>query len=358
MAIHTLQLVSKELTFQKHKRCAARIYDLAKQGRIRIVQDKEGLQVFKMRGCPGILTALIEYKVPHLTVTVNPSILLGGTYADLCDITAVNFEYCAATIDEVLAQLKIRLTCDKLILSRIDCTVDIEFPSDTEIMEYILCLKRTKLADAYKLDEFDPANDARNRERNLHSFRASCNDISLTVYDKSYQLADQELMPENEIPPNRLRIEAAFENRSFQRLFYMYHKGTVYDTLKKKIVWFSEMSFQLLEEYFRQTLATGSYLRFDLAVQKILESDFSKKKKDQMILFLHQVVRCHKHGVRRAIQIFKDEDYSASQVRDILHCFQEIGLNPVTIRSDSISERFPCVPDLLMEKGALPASIS
>ena len=186
MAIHTLQLVSEPLSFRRYRHCVTHMYDLARQGKIIIVTSENGVYIFKMRGCTGIRVALIEHKIPHLAVTVNPSVLLGGTYADLCDITVVNFEYCAAIVDEVLTTLKTGLTCNDLILSRIDCTVDVEFPSDTEIMEYILCLKRTGLAPAYKLDEFDPTKDVRNQERNLHSFRASCKDIALTVYDKGY----------------------------------------------------------------------------------------------------------------------------------------------------------------------------
>lgn len=272
--------------------------------------------------------------------------LLGGTYADLCDITAVDFEYCAAIIDETLSELKAGLTCDQLMLSRIDCTVDVEFSSDLEVMEYILCLKRAELAPAYKMIEFSPASD----ERNLHSFRVACKDITLTVYDKSYQLADQKLMSENEIPPNRLRIEAAFESGAFQRLFHMYKKGTLYDTLEGKIIWYSEMSVRLLSDYFQQVLASGSYLRFDLAVQKILESDFTQKKKERMISFLHQVSRCHKHGVRMAIRAFKEQGYSSSQIRDLLQCFEQIGLNPVAIRGSGTLEGFPCVPELLSGK--------
>ena len=358
MAIHTLQLVSKPLSLQRHRRCVNQIFELAREKECYPVYNKNGTLAFKMRDCKGIIVAIMEYMIPHITITINPSILLGGKYDDLCEITAVNFEYCAGMIDEVLAQLKINLTCSQLILSRIDCTVDIAFPSEAEIMEYIFCLKRTELAPAYKTHEFDPSADERNAERNQHSFRVACQDVSLTVYDKSYQLADQGLMLENEIPPNRLRVEAAFESGAFQRLFYRYGKFTLYDTTKEKIVWFSEMSVRLLEDYFRRTLAPGDYLRFDLAVRKIEESNFSRKKKERMLGFLHQVVRCHKNGVRKAIRRFKERGYSSSQVKGVLNSFQEIGLNPVTIHNDSTLERFPCIPEMLMGKNALPALVS
>ena len=331
MAIHTLQLVSKPLSLQRHRRCVNQIFELAREKECYPVYNKNGTLAFKMRDCKGIIVAIMEYMIPHITITINPSILLGGKYDDLCEITAVNFEYCAGMIDEVLAQLKINLTCSQLILSRIDCTVDIAFPSEAEIMEYIFCLKRTELAPAYKTHEFDPSADERNAERNQHSFRVACQDVSLTVYDKSYQLADQGLMLENEI---------------------------LYDTTKEKIVWFSEMSVRLLEDYFRRTLAPGDYLRFDLAVRKIEESNFSRKKKERMLDFLHQVVRCHKNGVRKAIRRFKERGYSSSQVKGVLNSFQEIGLNPVTIHNDSTLERFPCIPEMLMGKNALPALVS
>lgn len=367
MAIHTIQLVSKPLKKQQFRHCMDRAFELIQKSCYRIAHKDCCILAVQPSGIHGIkivinnakLPPLYDSTIPHLSLTFNPSLLLGGGYDDLCDITPSNFEFCAAFIDNILDELETGLTCDKLILSRIDCTLDVDFPCETDLMYYIMGIKRTALPAYYKQLAFGPKFE-NYKERNRHSFRAACQDVTLTVYDKSFQLLEQELMAESEVPSNRLRFEVAIQNQAFQRLLNKYgpeyHLCTCYDRLDKKIIWFSKMSVHLVRDYFKQTLTPGEFLSGRLAVRKIVASDYSDKTKRRMVDFLCAVGRYHKNGIAGAIRAFKEQGYSQDQVIYLLRCFQKIDLNPVTVNVNSGFDRFPSISELLAEN-ALPASI-
>ena len=283
--------------------------------------------------------------------------MLGGGYLDLCRITLETFERCAAIIDSALDLLKIGLTCSQLILSRIDCTVDIDFPYENGIVDFLGCVRHTKLAGGYQALQFPP-NFENYEEKNLHSFRIACGDVCLTAYDKSYQLLEEGLMNPTEIPSDRLRLEAAFTNGAFQRLFSRYGRCVTFDTLGKRIVWFSDMSVKLLREYFEKKLTPGEYLRFDLAIDRINQSTFTLKTKDRMKDFLYEVSRHHKTGIPGAIAAFQERGFSTRKMNYILDCFESLDLNSATICSTSKFECFPSISALPYGKNALPASIS
>lgn len=78
-----------------------------------------------------------------------------------------------------------------------------------------------------------------------------------------------------------------------------------------------------LKYYVQHILGTAAYYKKPSAITKILKSRYSKATKERMITFINEVSKPYS-SVDKVLQDF--EDY-----QDLLHRFEELGVNPVTI---------------------------
>lgn len=349
--IHTLQLVTPPLSFRRYRRIENCVYEHARQGLCKIVKHQENLLCFLLPSCPGLRLCLNNLTIPHMTLTVNPAIILGGGYHDLCSLTSECLCKCIEIISSVFQEFDVGVSTDQLILSRIDCTVDITFPKENALATFIACIQRTNLPRGYHIERFGKQY-SNHKEMNRHSFRMACNDVSLTIYDKTFQLMNEGLMEEGSIPPDRLRFEVAFSNSAFQRLFAKYGDGIFLDSPSEHgtatvIIGFSKLSLRLLQDYFGLHMTPGQYLRGDLALQRIDSGRFSAKVKERMKVLLAEVARCHKGGIGVALKHLAEDGFSRNELQHLLKCFEKINLNPATINGAAGYEIFPSVAELL-----------
>lgn len=349
--IHTFQLVTPPLSFNQYRRIENCIYQHAEHGLCKIVKHQENLLIFLLPGYPGLRLCLNSLTVPHIGIIVNPAIILGGGYSDLCSLSLESLNVCMELISSVLQEFEVEFAADQLILSRIDCTVDVKFPKEDALAAFISCIQRTDPPRSYHVERFNKRHP-NHKEMNRHSFRMACNDVCLTVYDKTFQLMNEGLMDESSIPPDRLRFEAAFCNPAFQRLFAKYGGGIFLDgssepNLETVIIGFSNLSLRLLQDYFGQHMTPGQYLRGDLALQRIDSVPFSAKVKSRMKLLLAEVARCHKGGISAALKNLEGDGFNRNELRYLLKCFEKIDLNPATINVSAGHEVFPSITELL-----------
>ncbi len=345
MAIHTFTLGTKPLGKKKYRHIRDRLLVLVKDNIIEKTKN-HGSQ-YRMKGFRGVTITLNTKTIYRIELTVNPVILLGGGYADLFTATDETMRLLSDNINALLSQIGSSDSFEDLCLSRIDCTMDVSMPSQEDIAELIRCVQQTKLRAGYERESFN--NKFRDyREKNKHSFRARCNDVCLTIYDKSFQLQEEGIMRREDIPPNRLRIETAFYNGSLQRVLNDHLDATVYDCqLGTKIMYFSDLSIQLILKYVNLILSPGRYMRFDLAKEEIEQSNFKKMTKELMIAFLYEVSRHHKAGVDGAIM---DCDLLRDRADPLLSRFRELDLNPVTLPIRSEVQQLPSIAQLMIEE--------
>lgn len=345
MAIHTFTLGTRPLNKKKYRHIRDCLLALMNDSTIEKTKGRDSQ--FRMKGFRGITITLNTKTIYRVELTVNPVVLLGGGYADLFTATDETMRMLSDNINALLSQIGSSDSFEDLCLSRIDCTMDVSMPSQESIDELIRCVQQTKLRVGYERESFN--NKFRNyREKNKHSFRARCNDVCLTIYDKSFQLQEEEIMRPENIPPNRLRIEAAFYNGSLQRILNDHLDATVFDCqLGTKIMYFSDLSIQLILKYVNLILCPGRYMRFDLAKEEIKKSNFNKLTKELMIAFLYEVSRHHKAGVNGAIM---DCKLIRDRADNLLSKFRELDLNPVTLPIRSEVQQLPSIAQLLIEE--------
>lgn len=349
--IHTIQLVTPPISFPHYRRIENCVYDRAKHGICKIKTNQENLLLFCMSAHPGMRICLNSMTVPHATMVVNPAIILGGGYQNLCSLTPELFAMCMEPVSYVLREFQMGFTADQMILSRIDCTLDIHFPQENALEAFIACVQHTNPPRGYHIERFGK-RCPNYKEMNRHSFRMACHDVCLTIYDKTYQLMNEGLIEANEVPPDRLRFEAAFYNPAFQRLFAKYGDGIFLDGsdehgLRKAVIGFSNLSLRLLQDYFGQHMTPGQYLSKDLAFQRIDNSHFSAKVKSKMKMLLTEVARCHKGGIKAALDNLEWSGFHRSELNYLMKCFEKINLNPATVKGSAGFQALPSVTELL-----------
>lgn len=116
-------------------------------------------------------------------------------------------------MDELLRKLGLSITFQDLTLSRIDCCLDL-FPDSQEwVDEALRVIRRSKIMKAYKEDRF-PKDDPRHKAKNEHSWRIRCKTTTITAYDKTFQLTEEQLLEKYDAP--KLRFEVSRTSAKFK----------------------------------------------------------------------------------------------------------------------------------------------
>lgn len=345
MPIHTLTVGKQPLKANPFKRICQRLFSMAQEGTIPSTGNGYlNFQNIHVIGYAGITIRLSKSPFRRIELIVNPTRILGGTYADLYELTTTAMQEISDVINALLLDIAANFSFSEMCLSRVDCTKDITLPYADLACELIGCLKRSKLGRGYERQSFG-CGYKNFAEKNRHSFRASCRDICLTVYEKSFQLKEEKIMPLEKIPPNRLRFEVSFSNASFQRLLQHHLQGTVINqTLEEKILYFSDLSITLLQTYFNRGVMPGRFLRLDAAKAEIENSWYSPATKEEMKRFMYQVRREYKLGVDGALF---SSGLSERQSKYLLACFRELDLNPAALPMSSNVREVPSILQML-----------
>ena len=147
---------------------------------------------------------------------VNPLTLIKGYYSPTEEFQAKKEQSIKleAGMNQLLKELELDKTFEELKLSRVDCCLD-WFPKNQAYCDELLrIVRRSPYTRSYREMKF-PSDDPRHKQKNQHSWRIQCKTITLTVYDKAFQLLEEELIEEETNP--MLRIEVSRSSASFKR---------------------------------------------------------------------------------------------------------------------------------------------
>ena len=165
---------------------------------------------------------------------LNPHTLLRGEYSPKKVFTAK--ENRLKSLDNRMTGLlhKISLDCDfeQLTLSRIDCCLDFFPESQKWVDEALRVIRRSPYMKQYKLCTFGK-EFPNHKEKNAHSWRICCKTTTLTVYDKTLQLMEEDLLEQYDAP--MLRFEVSRSGSKFKRGLSDEVKGSNKEILKTVI---------------------------------------------------------------------------------------------------------------------------
>ena len=162
---------------------------------------------------------------------LNPHTLLHGEYSPKKVFIAKENQL--KTLDKEMTELlhKIGLDCDfeQLTLSRIDCCLDYFPESQKWVDEALRVIRRSPYMKQYKLCTFGKGFP-NHKEKNAHSWRIRCKTTTLTVYDKTFQLMEEDLLEQYDAP--MLRFEVSRSGAKFKRGLSDEVKGSNKEILK------------------------------------------------------------------------------------------------------------------------------
>ena len=252
---------------------------------------------------------------------LNPHTLLHGEYLPKKVFQAKEKQL--NSLDKEMTKLlhKIGLNCDfeQLTLSRIDCCLDYFPDSQDWVDEALRVVRRSPYMKKYDLCTFDKTF-SNHKKKNAHSWRIYCKTTTLTVYDKTFQLMEEDLLKQYDAPT--LRFEVSRSGAKFKRGLSEQVKGSNKKILKTVI----NESEKIIHSYMKKLHANLPFVRYSDCIMRIETVKHSATRKN-MRLLVEKLSDCKSYA-----QAVKNSGLSENKLRTVKKQFEKLGVQPVTMR--------------------------
>jgi hypothetical protein len=189
------------------------------------------LYLYKQKRSKNKTSKNIAYSIRF---RLNPHTLLHGRYSPKKVFTATEKQL--KTLDREMTELLHKIGLDRefeqLTLSRIDCCLDYFPESQKWVDEALRVIRCSPYMKQYKLCTFGK-EFPNHKEKNAHSWCICCKTTTLTVYDKTFQLMEEDLLEQYDAP--MLRFEVSRSGAKFKRGLSDEVKGSNKEILKTVI---------------------------------------------------------------------------------------------------------------------------
>ena len=261
---------------------------------------------------------------PFIHFRLNPHTLLYGEYSPKKVFHAEDKQL--KSLDKEMTKLlhKIGLNCDfeQLTLSRIDCCLDY-FPNSQDwVDEALRVVRRSPYMKKYELCTFDKTF-SNHKKKNAHSWRICCKTTTLTVYDKTFQLMEEDLLEDYDAP--MLRFEVSRSGAKFKRGLSEQVKGSNKKILKTVM----DESEDTIHSYMEMLHADLPFVRYSDCMAKIETVKHASTRKN-MRLLVKKLSDCKSY-----VQAVKNSELSESQLRTARKQFEKLGIQPITLKDKS-----------------------
>ena len=251
---------------------------------------------------------------------LNPHTLLHGKYSPKKVFTAKKNQL--KSLDKEMTELlyEIGLDCEfeQLTLSRIDCCLD-SFPESQKwVDEALRVIRRSPYMKQYKLCTFGKGFP-NHKEKNAHSWRICCKTTTLTVYDKTFQLMEEDLLEQYDAP--MLRFEVSRSGAKFKRGLSDEVKGSNKEILKTVM----NESEKTIHSYMKKLHANLPFVRYSDCIARIETVKHSATRKN-MRLLVEKLSDCKSYA-----QAVKNSGLSENKLRTVRKQFEKLGVQPVTM---------------------------
>ena len=258
---------------------------------------------------------------PFIHFRLNPHTLLHEEYSPKKVFHAEDKQL--KLLDKEMTKLlhEIGLNCEfeQLTLSRIDCCLDY-FPNSQDwVDEALRVVRRSPYMKQYKLCTFGKEFSNR-KKKNAHSWRICCKTTTLTVYDKTFQLMEEDLLEQYDAP--MLRFEVARSGAKFKRGLSDEVKGSNKKILKTVM----DESEDTIRSYMEMLHADLPFVRYSDCMAKIETVKHASTRKN-MRLLVKKLSDCKCYA-----QAVKNSELSENKLRTVRKQFEKLGVQPATLR--------------------------
>ena len=258
---------------------------------------------------------------PFIHFRLNPHTLLHEEYSPKKVFHAEDEQL--NSLDKEMTKLlhKIGLNCDfeQLTLSRIDCCLDYFPDSQDWVDEALRVVRRSPYMKKYELCTFDKTF-SNHKKKNAHSWRIYYKTTTLTVYDKTFQLMEEDLLEQYDAP--MLRFEVSRSGAKFKRGLSDEVKGSNKEILKTVM----NESEKTIHSYMKKLHANLPFVRYSDCIMRIETVKHSATRKN-MRLLVEKLSDCKSYA-----QAVKNSGLSENKLRTVRKQFEKLGVQPVTMR--------------------------
>ena len=269
---------------------------------------------------------------PFIHFRLNPHTLLHGEYSPKKVFQAKEKQLNSLDkeMTRLLHEIGLNREFEQLTLSRIDCCLDYFPDSQDWVDEALRVVRRSPYMKKYELCTFGKRFSNR-KEKNAHSWRIRCKTTTLTVYDKTFQLMEEDLLEQYDAP--MLRLEVARSGAKFKRGLSDEVKGSNKKILKTVM----DESEDTIRSYMEMLHADLPFVRYSDCMAKIETVKHASTRKN-MRLLVKKLSDCKCYA-----QAVKNSELSESQLRTVRKQFEKLGIQPITLKDKSEIEELKFV---------------
>lgn len=351
MGIHTIELYAGNLKYHQIQRV---IDQLVEQKAIQqIFSDSYSIDRHLKSTYlvdQGIRMRLYQShdKSNGISFAINPATLLEGSYQPLSlyrptkanvselqeqlvsimeTIQLCDYNHSVYTLDESsLSQLD-------LSLSRMDLTADLYLDKSADIPSLIRLFRKSMIPRHYKRCELDG--------KHAHFFGFSTKKIFFKVYDKIYELAQDNRCPKKHRDKKILRLEVSVKREAFLKKLDLNRKDDLYTMLKAGYDNVYAAIHDFLDKLFP---ARGIHLPYPEAEKKIQKCRLDSDIKEQMLFLLKKTSRGAGLDIAAKKWKIHYKIVDSRKFHSIMKQFDQLCVNPVTLTSQENQEiTCPCI---------------
>lgn len=329
---HTIEL-KKKINYEDYIRIKNAYHEINNIYPGRMYDDNKGgykSVQFSSIGIDCIHMKRNDNKPTYFVMIINPRLLSGDYgYLGIFRFSEENVKKSVHRIDEVLKLIKANFKFEEMNITRIDLSVNLETNDRNIVDAYIRVFQKCFVPAPYKRVEY--GKDKENyKEKNKNSFRTDSEGSMLTVYNKSFQMKEEDLYDENiNDGVIRMRIEVALRRKLLRDVLNINGYLSNYDLL----LFMGENSKNIINQYLLRFFGTGIYIPFKSAVIAINETNYENRVKQNMLLLLLKTSECK--NMNEAITRLLKSGISYKQIQNILIKFDEMNINPVTLKNNN-----------------------
>ena len=299
----------------------------------------------------GILMDLNQtFSTPSgIRFAINPSTYISREYNPL-NLYHPNSE--ATTMEQIIQTIRkelgivsggVKIKQKKTSLSRIDLTCDLIYDPTVDLTEIIRLFRKSYRPRSFKEDYSSYKGQKIDKQC---CFRIQTKNISITVYDKTYDMVRKGYRKKNSKTNQILRIEVSLSHEGYKRkLGENNMKDLSYDELL--FLAYSKLP-EILNSYLKRLFpCKGQYLPYEKAKAKIEKEITDDTKKEQMMYLLK------KASSDACLNVAADDcmsEFSISKkvLNRLYRDFDKLDVNVLTFKKDSKIKTLPSFRSLLV----------
>ena len=234
-------------------------------------------------------------------------------------------------------------------LSRIDLCTNIRCNNTNVFRELVRVLRKTATPKKYQRLFYQHQDKKKANKYNKHYIRLACGQQELVIYDKTYQLTENNLVVDYEnLPACVLRVEVHYKRDKLRNIEKKYDIENTLDLLWLLMQESRERILKLVEKCYPDL----PYLSYQDSQNLIQTANLKPCTQERMLMLLKQMRR--KQTIDKAISYMKKRKY---KTKDLLERFQALGLNPIPLRKGHAAKTMPSLLHILKSVGTEPVQI-